>query len=274
MLIAIDIGNTNTKFVFFDNQATIVNKYIIQTSALWTPNAWKEKFDQLIAQNPLFSDAKITISCVNWKTFLVLRVVFGCDHEDCFDIDLPFDPKLLELEKHIPIVLEQNIPVNLSHTIGLSGSDRILAAYATYQKYKQSTVVVSLGTATTIDLITEKGVYFAGPIVPGIETSYQGLINQAPHLPSLESLPKDQHHVLCQGILQSLSTGLFFAHSAVIESIYHKQIHEAQLTETVGLLITGGNAPIISPYISVPHIIEEDMVAYGLFLLYMSEHIN
>ncbi|MGL4394445.1 MAG: type III pantothenate kinase [Brevinema sp.] len=265
MMIAIDIGNTNSKFVFFNALGVIVNKYTIETSHFQSPESWRKYFTLLIQKNPNFAKAQLKISCVSWKVFLVLRVIFDEDLEENFNLDTPFDAELLNFSKKVPVVREEDIPLDCSHTENLVGTDRVLAAYAAYQKYHRSTVVVSLGSATAIDLVTDEGVFYAGLICPGLESSYQGLLHQVPHLPSMDFLSKDHNSALNQDVLGSLSSGLFLAHALMVEAVYIKQ--KAILNKEAELLLTGGNALAISPYIANPHSFEDDMVAYGLFAL-------
>ncbi|MGL4388326.1 MAG: type III pantothenate kinase [Brevinema sp.] len=266
-MIAIDIGNTNSKFVFFDQQGKILHKYSKATSDFLTPELWRRYFDSLIKKHPNFADSELRISCVNWKVFLVLRVVFGDDTEDSFDINRLFDPDLLHLCKYVPLIFEKNIPLDCSYTHGLVGTDRLLSAYAAYQKYKQSTVVASLGSATTIDLVTNQGVFYAGIIAPGLESSYKGLLNQVPHLPDINFLSQNNNKVINENVLGSLSSGLFLAHALMVEALYLKQKESIMSDDLVALLLTGGSASSISVYIQTPHLYEDNMVAYGLFLL-------
>ena len=72
----------------------------------------------------------------------------------------------------------------------------------------KNTTVVCLGTATTIDLVTGTGVYFSGSILPGIDVSYQGLLDRATSLPALSDLPLSDK-MLNTNTAYSLYTGLF-----------------------------------------------------------------
>lgn len=266
MIIAVDVGNTNTKILFFNEQNVIINKYVVHTSTLESPDLWHKTIDHLLTLNPNFDHAQLTISCVNWKIFLVLRVVFGYDKAEDFNINKAFDPTLLSVPSDSPLILESMIPLQRHHS-GLIGSDRLLTAYAAYKMFHQSIIVVSLGSATTIDLITRNGEFFPGLILPGIESSYKGLLTQVPHLPSIESLSPQSNRTLCSNIIDSLSSGLFLGHALLIESLYHKQVLESQLNDSVNLLLTGGYADIISQHITTPHIVQDNMVAYGLSIL-------
>ena len=63
------------------------------------------------------------------------------------------------------------------------GSDRIANAAGVYKKYKTNCVVLDFGTATTFDVVTEKGIYNGGIIAPGVNLSIKSLVRSADQIP-------------------------------------------------------------------------------------------
>ena len=266
MIFAIDVGNTRTKAVLIDENLKIVAQKNWSTPEFFEPDRWKYFFEIMYALDPLFFIAELRISCVSWRAFLSLRVHLGYDTKESFDINREFNKDLLILPIHNFVILESDIPINREFVTGMIGTDRLLAAYAAHKIFKKNTTVVCLGTATTIDLITGTGVFFSGSILPGIDVSYQGLIDRANSLPALSDLPLSDK-MLNTDTAHSLYTGLFLSQALVIEEISKKQIQEAALKNPCNIALTGGRSYSISPHIRMEHDIVDNLVAYGLALI-------
>ncbi len=266
MIFAIDVGNTRTKAVLIDETLNIVTQKNWSTPEFFEPDRWNSFFDEMYALNPLFFIAELRISCVSWRAFLSLRVYLGYDTKESFDINKEFNEDLLILPINNSVILESDIPINREFVTGMVGTDRLLAAYAAHKIFKKNTTVVCLGTATTIDLITGTGVFFSGSILPGIDVSYQGLLDRATSLPPLSDLPLSDK-MLNTNTTHSLYTGLFLSQALVIEEMSKKQIQEASLKNPCNVVLTGGRSYSISSHIRKQHDIVENLVAYGLALI-------
>ena len=66
------------------------------------------------------------------------------------------------------------------------GADRIVNALAAYSRYGGPCIVIDFGTATTYDVVTEKGEFLGGAISPGIQTSKASLSRETARLPQVE----------------------------------------------------------------------------------------
>ena len=66
------------------------------------------------------------------------------------------------------------------------GSDRLANVLAAYKLYKTNCVVIDFGTATTFDILTNKGVYEGGLITPGIGISLSTLNSLTALLPLIK----------------------------------------------------------------------------------------
>lgn len=266
MTFAIDVGNTRTKAVLIDEDLNMIAYKSWSTPELFEPDRWRFFFDEMYQLNSLFFIADLKISCVSWKAFLALRVYLGYDSLESFDINRTFNKDFFILPINTPIILENSIPINRGFVTGMIGTDRLLAAYATHKLFKDNVTVVCLGTATTIDLVTSNGVFFSGSVLPGIDVSYQGLLDRATSLPLLSDLtPSDK--ILNTNTADSLYTGLFLVQALIIEEMTKKQTEEASLSFLSKIVLTGGRAFGVSFHIRMQHYIVENLVTYGLALL-------
>ncbi len=265
MICAVDVGNTQTKFFLIDDDYDIIAQKSWSTPDLFEPGGWAYIFSILDTLNPLFMSADLRISCVNWKAFLALRVYLKYDKD--FNPQRGFEMELLNnLPKNTPVVLEKNIPLKRDNIQGLIGSDRMLSAYAVHKIFNKSAIVVSLGTATTIDLVTESGEFVSGVIAPGVDSAYQGLIEKATSLPAISALTPPENNLSTNG-LESLYLGSFVAQAILIEQFMLRITKDYKISSSVDLILTGGRASSISPHLDKKHTVVDGLVGYGLALL-------
>jgi type III pantothenate kinase len=95
----------------------------------------------------------------------------------------PQDAYMLLGHDHFPLEIDVRAPDRV-------GTDRLAAAVAAnaLRAPQRSAIVVDAGTAVTVDLITNDGVFQGGAILPGIQTAAQALADATDALPLLENL--------------------------------------------------------------------------------------
>ncbi|MEP9362454.1 type III pantothenate kinase [Nocardioides sp. CN2-186] len=103
------------------------------------------------------------------------------------------------------------------------GSDRILNALAAVHEYGGPAIVVDFGgTATTFDVISEKGQYIGGAIAPGIEISLEALGRRGAQLRKVELLrPRS---VIAKNTVEALQSGMVFGVASQVEGIVSRMI--------------------------------------------------
>src|SRR2546428_2182953 len=171
MLLAIDLGNTNTVFGVYDGERLVMH---------WRLSAQKDRtVDEFgILLRNLFALEKIDVQKI--RKVIIASVV------------PPLDPVLNEMVvsyfsvKPIFITHENaGIPVLYDDPREV-GADRIVNAVAVVRKYGKPAVVVDFGTATTFDAITPAGEYRGGLIAPGNVISAEALYEHAAKVPRVE----------------------------------------------------------------------------------------
>jgi type III pantothenate kinase len=103
------------------------------------------------------------------------------------------------------------------------GSDRILNALAAVHEYGGPAIVVDFGgTATTFDVVSEKGQYIGGAIAPGIEISLEALGRRGAQLRKVELLrPRS---VIAKNTVEALQSGMVFGVASQVEGIVDRMI--------------------------------------------------
>ena len=125
------------------------------------------------------------------------------------------------------------------------GSDRIINALAAATEFGGPAIVVDFGgTATTFDVVSEKGQYVGGAIAPGIEISLEALGRRGAQLRKVELLrPRS---VIAKNTVEALQSGMLFGVASQVEGIVGRMIAELGVaTDSVHVVATGYLAPLV-----------------------------
>lgn len=145
------------------------------------------------------------------------------------------------------------------------GADRIVDAVAAYEKYGGPVLVLDFGTATTYDLITQKGEFAAGITAPGIRISSEALWTQAAKLPRIEiRKPKS---ILAQETISSMQAGLVYGQIGQTEYIIKKVKEESGIGD-LKVVATGGLGRIIANETDSIEIYDSFLTLDGLRIIY------
>ena len=97
------------------------------------------------------------------------------------------------------------------------GADRLVNAVAAYRRYGGPCIVVDLGTATTLDVVSDAGVYLGGVIAPGMETSLDALTSRAARLVKVDLIPPER--IIGRSTVESMRSGLVLGTVAMIDGL-------------------------------------------------------
>lgn len=128
------------------------------------------------------------------------------------------------------------------------GADRIVNAVAALARMGGPCIVVDFGTATTFDVVTARGEYAGGVIVPGIAISAEALFEKAARLARVEI--RRPEHVVGKTTANSIQSGLYFGYLSLVDGMIDRIAAEIggkpRVIATGGLagLFGGGSARI------------------------------
>lgn len=166
------------------------------------------------------------------------------------------------------LVIGEDIPLPIKLWLdepGKVGTDRVVAAAAAYAVVEAAVVVADLGTAVTIDLVDEHGVFQGGVILPGFDISAQALKDHTAQLPKVTvHQPSGPYG---KNTADAINCGLYYSIIGGMEEIIRR--YAEQIGRWPQTVITGSGADIIKddcPFVDnyVPH-----LVIKGIVLAYM-----
>ena len=104
------------------------------------------------------------------------------------------------------------------------GADRIINALAAATFHGGPAIVVDFGTATTFDVVSDKGQYVGGAIAPGIEISLEALGRRGAQLRKVELLrPRS---VIAKNTVEALQSGMVFGVASQVDGMVARIIAE------------------------------------------------
>jgi type III pantothenate kinase len=143
------------------------------------------------------------------------------------------------------------------------GADRIADAVAAFERYGGPTIVIDFGTATTFEVVSERGEYLGGVILPGIEISLEALFARAALLPRVELV--EPRSVLAKNTVESVQSGVIYGFAAQVDGLCRRLEDELGPCRVVA---TGGLAGLIGPYSAAIEHHEPWLTLDGLRIIY------
>lgn len=166
-------------------------------------------------------------------------------------------PFFVEAHKQTLVPLKYDNPKEM-------GADRVAVSLAAYRRFRQSIIVVDLGTATTFDCISAKGEHMGGAIAPGLRLSAEALFQKASRLPRLElfDLPKQ---AMARDTISSLNVGLIYGYISLVDGLVERLKKELGPARVVA---TGGLATLVASESGQIEDVFPDLTLEGLKIFY------
>ncbi len=225
MLLAAEVGNSNTSFGLFNASGELTSSYRLSTERDRMPDEWFAMLVALLASDGhrLHEVNGVIISSVvpSVTTWLV----------DMSRGRLLIDPIIVSGNLDVGLDLDVDEPKQL-------GADRIVDCVAAYPQYGGPAIIIDLGTATTFDVIGPDGAYKGGAIAAGVGTSLKALAGNAAQLFNVELRMPDA--VIGRNTADQLRAGLVAGHLAMLEGMIGRT--RAELGWDAQVIITGGLA--------------------------------
>ena len=250
MLLVIDVGNTNTVMGIY-NEEKLISDWRIRTERKTT----EDEFNVIVTS--LFAIEGIDAGAIH-------RTVISCVVPPMVTILESFCLKYLG---HAPQWVDARsftgMPI-LIHNPSELGADRIVNAVAAYQIYQQSLIIIDLGTATTFDVVSEKGEYLGGAISPGIMIASEALFREASKLPRVEIFEQPDE-VVGKDTAMSIKSGIIYGYAGLVDGIVERMKHQMDSSPLV--LATGGLAPLMANVAHCIQKVESSLTLEGLRII-------
>lgn len=250
MLLAIDVGNTNTVFALHDGER-FLGEWRCATNPQRTADEYQVWLSSLIAAcaDPDQIDAMIVSSVVPQVIFNLKTL--GQKYFNCTPYvvgkpgcDLPVDVRVDQVSQ--------------------VGADRLVNTVGAFDRYGGDLIVVDFGTATTFDVVASDGAYVGGVIAPGVNLSLKALHEAAAALPHVDVTKPET--VVGKNTIACMQSGVFWGYIGLIEKIAANIRAERDCDITV--VGTGGLSTLFRQGTDVFDQIDPEITMHGLVLIY------
>ena len=251
MLLAVDVGNTQTVIGVFERER-LERHWRISSQADRTPDELALIFQGLLGQTGLSFSKQVTgvvISSVVPRMTQAMR--------EMTERYFMFPPVVVGPGVKTGLAILTDNPKEV-------GADRVVNAVAAHSLFGGSCIVIDFGTATTVDAVSAKGEYLGGAIAPGVEISTNALVSMGAQLKRVEfTAPK---HVAGKSTDEAIRSGVIYGFAGQVDAIVQRMREELGGDPTV--VATGGLAPVITPHMRVPAKNEPWLTLIGLRLVF------
>jgi type III pantothenate kinase len=253
LLLAIDVGNTNTVFALYRERHAL-GQWRISTNRERTADEYAAALTQLMALKGYGHGdvGAAVISSVVPQALTPLKSMcqefFSCTARVVGD----------DLGVTIPVVVENPRVV---------GADRLVNAVAAHVRYHGPLIVVDFGTATTFDVIDEAGRYCGGVIATGINLSLEALHRAAAKLPRVAV--ERPERVIGTSTVSAMQSGVFWGYVSMIEGIVARI--RAEFGAEMKVIATGGLAGLFAGATDAIEHVDRDLTMAGLVELYYAD---
>lgn len=251
MLLAINCGNTNVVFAVFAGEE-LHGSWRAATEVRRTADEYAVWLMQLMAlqgMTPADIDGAIVATVVpealfNLKT--LVRRYFACEPLIVGDDSV-----------RLGIKIDIDRPED-------AGADRLVNAVAAHRRYGGPLIVVDFGTATSFDVVNDRGDYVGGVIAPGVNLSLDALYMAAAKLPRVAV--QRPRRVIGKSTVPAMHSGIFWGYVGLIEGLVARI--QAEYGAPMKVIATGGLAPLFRDATGVIEQVDPDLTLRGLEILY------
>ncbi len=246
IILALDIGNTNTSIGIFDNDK-LIDTFRLSSSVTKTEDEYGILLLTFLSHKNLKIEGAIISSVVP---------KLAETYKEAINKYLNIDAINLSYKSKMPVKLKLDNNREI-------GADRIANATAVVKKYKLPAIVIDFGTATTFDIVDKNSDFVGGIIAPGLEIQAKALSQFTSKLPKLKI--EGAQNAIGKNTISAMLSGIVKGHQCMIEGMIKECENELGSSATV--IATGGYSEVLFKKSSIDYI-DKDLTLFGLKELY------
>jgi type III pantothenate kinase len=262
MLLAIDVGNTNTVLGVFDGDQ-VIEHWRIATVPDRTADEIAVVLRGLLDQSAVIKE-QIDGGGDGITGIALCSTVPSVLHE--------MREMCRRYYREIPAVIVEpgvktGVPIRMDNPKEV-GSDRIMNSLAAVHLFGGPAIVVDFGTSTNFDAVSARGEFVGGALAPGIEISVDALSRRAAQLLKVELTRPPR--VVGKNTVEALQSGIVYGFAGQVEGIARRMARELAPDDpdSVTIIATGGLASLVINEVSVIDAHEPWLTLIGLRLVF------
>lgn len=250
MLIAIDVGNTQTVMGLYDGEE-LVDSWRLSTVRERTADEYRLFLTGLLRQDGYRLediDGVALASVVPTAKAAMIEVA-----SDMIGGELVV----------VGPGIRTGMPINIDNPREV-GADRVVNSVAAMDRYGSPVVAVDFGTSTNIDVVDASGAYVGGAIAPGLEVSLDALISATAALRRVDLA--EPPSPIGRNTIEAIQSGLLYGHAGLVDGIVERIV--AEVGGEPPVVATGGLASTIVPHCRTVAKVDATLTLDGLRIIY------
>lgn len=249
MLLAIDVGNTETKLGVFDGDR-LCGAWRWATDRMKTPDEYAAQLGWALDHHELSFGAierVVLCSVVPQLTSAFQQLAsryLGCR------------PLTVSAAVHTGVDLAVDHPSEV-------GGDRIANAVGAHRLYGGPAIVVDFGTATNFDVISANGAFLGGSFAPGINAAVDGMLARAARLQRFDLIAPGR--VIGTNTVACLQSGTIYGYVGLVEGLVRRI--QDELAAEARVIGTGGLVDVIAAETEAIQVVDRDLTLKGLRII-------
>ncbi len=229
MLLVVDIGNTETVLGLYENETLKAHWRLSSQGYRTSDECW-------ILLRMWCESSSITLSSIEGVVISSVVPFLTSAFDEVSRNYIGIEPLLITAEIDTGLRILYETPRTV-------GADRICNAVAGYTHYGGPLIVVDFGTATTFDVVSEKGEYIGGVIALGLTRASEELHRVAAKLPRVDLIFPP--FVVGRTTETSMQSGIMWGTVALVDGVVNKIITEMGWNK-VEVIATGGLSSLVA----------------------------
>ena len=251
MLLAIDVGNTQTHLGAFDGER-LVEHWRFQTRAGATGDELAERIAGMLA----LSD--VSLSDLDAVCASSVVPPLGTQYQQLTERYLAESATFLAVEPGV----KTGMPIRIENPLEV-GADRLVNAIAAYDRFGDACVSVDFGTGINVDAVSAAGEYLGGAIGPGLAPSLSALIERAARITRMDL--EEPQEAIGRSTRAAINSGFIFGFAGLIDGIVSRIEEELPNPR---LIATGGYASAVVPFTETIEEVDDLLTLKGLRLIH------
>lgn len=250
MLLAVEVGNTNTKIGVFDGARLLVS---------WRLTSRRE---QTADEYGVFIESLLRTRGIGPQDIRGVAIS---------NVVPPVEPMLRAMsEKYFgiePFSVEPGAECGLTLAVDNPrevGPDRVVKSVAARALYGAPLIVIDFGTATTFDCVNARGEFVGGAIAPGLATSVDALLSRAARLYRVELVRPPT--AIGRTTISNIQSGVIYGYAGLVDGLIERMRREMDGAPRV--VATGGHASLVADATRSVEIVNPDLTLEGLRMLF------
>jgi type III pantothenate kinase len=257
MLLAVDVGNTQTHFGAFAGDE-LVEHWRFATVRQSTSDELGAALLNLLELRKLDFDAV--------EASIVSSTVPALGPEWCQMAATYLGHEMLAVGPGI----RTGMPIRYDNPREI-GADRLVNAVAAHEHLGGPCIVVDFGTAITFDPVSAAGEYLGGIIMPGVEISLEALTERAAALPKVD-ITVAPRAVIGKTTIDAIRAGVIYGTAGGVDAIVGRL--RGELGERTKTIATGGLSAAIAPFAKSIDEVDGLLTLKGLRIIYERNQVS